>query len=126
MVSDFVDREGFLALTFEQYEQDIVSDPHFPSQARQLLEYGDGKEGYWTSTRFMRQMERAVRIADFKYPKTDGWRCVWIFDHSSCHTCVPEDALAVNYMNVHPGSKQRVMCDGFWDGKVQSMDRGRE
>ena len=56
MVSDFVEeREGFLALTFKQYEQAKVSDPHFPFQARQLLEYGDGKEGYWTSTRFMRE-----------------------------------------------------------------------
>ena len=74
-----------------------MGDPHFPFQARQLLEYGDGKEGYWTSVRFMQQMERAVRITDFKYPKSDGWRCVWIFDHSSCHTCVPEDALDVNF-----------------------------
>ena len=70
----------------------------------------------------MKQMERAVRIADFKYPKSDGWRCVWKFDHSSCHTCVPEDALDVNYMNVYQGGKQRVMCDGFWDGKVQTMN----
>ena len=119
MVSDFVEeREGYLALTFEQYDQAKLSDPHFPLQARQLLEYGDSKEGYWTSVRFMQQMERAVRIADFKYPKSDGWRCVWIFDHSSCHTCVPEDALDVNFMNVHSGGKQRVMCDGIWDGKV--------
>ena len=43
---------------------------------------------------------------------------MWIFEHSSCHTCVPEDALHVNYMNVHPGGKQRVMC-----GKAQSMNR---
>ena len=27
----------------------------------------DGKEGSWTSTRFMQQMERAIRIADFQY-----------------------------------------------------------
>ena len=26
-------------------------------------------------------------------------------------------------MNVHPGGKQRVMCDGFWDGKAQSMNQ---
>ena len=48
---------------------------------------------------------------------------MWIFDHSSCHTCVPEDALHVNYMNIHPGGKQRVIRDGFWDGKAQSMNR---
>ena len=110
-------------LTFEQYDQAKLSDSHFPFQARQLLEYGDSKEGYWTSDRFMQQMERAVRIAGFKYPKSSDWRCVWIFHHGSCHTCLPQDALDVNYMNVHPGGKQRVMCDGFWDSKAQSMNQ---
>ena len=42
---------------------------------------------------------------------------------SICHTCVPEDSLDVNYMNVHPGGEQRVMCDGLWDCKPQSMNR---
>ena len=45
-----------------------------------------------------------------------------IFDHSSCHTCLPSDALDVNQMNVYPGGKQRVMCDGLWNGKAQSMN----
>ena len=67
MVSDFVEeREDYLVLTFEQYDQAKLSDSHFPFQACQLLEYGDSKEGYWTSDRFMQQIERAVRIAGFK------------------------------------------------------------
>ena len=44
-------------MTREQYDQAKVTDPHFPFQARQVLEYGDSKEGYWTSARFMQQME---------------------------------------------------------------------
>ena len=34
---------------------------------------------------------------------------------------MPHDALDINAMNVKPGGKQRVMRDGFWNGKVQKM-----
>ncbi len=53
MISDFVDeREGFLRLTYEQYEQAKVNYPSIRLQARELLEYGEGKEGYWTSEKW--------------------------------------------------------------------------
>ena len=35
---------------------------------------------------------------------------------------MPDDALDVSKMNVNPGGKQRVMRDGFWNGKVQKMN----
>ena len=34
-----------------------------------------------------------------------------------------EDSLYVTKMNVRPGGKQRVMQDGFWNGKAQPMNR---
>ena len=68
-------------------------------------------------------MEMAVKIAEIKYPKNDGWRLVWIFDHSSCHGAMAEDALDVAKMNVRPGGMQRVMRDGFWNGKPFPMNR---
>ncbi len=50
-----------------------VADPTIWVLARELLEYGEGKERYWTSEKFMRQMEQAIKIADVKYPRTrDG------------------------------------------------------
>ena len=68
-------------------------------------------------------MKVAIRIAEFKYPKREGWKRVWVFDHSSCHAAMADDSLDVSKMNVNPGGKQRVMHDdGFWDGKVQSMN----
>ena len=116
-VSDFIDeRNGYLALTKEEYDHAKVTNPTI--LAREFLEYGESKEGYWTSDKFMKQMEMAVRIAEVKYPKSDGWRHVWIFDHSSCHGAM---ALDVSKMNVGPGGKQQVMHDGFWDGKPFSM-----
>ena len=47
---------------------------------------------------------------------------MWIFDHSSCHAAMADDSFDVNKMNINPGGKQRVMRDGFWDGKVQKMN----
>ena len=46
---------------------------------------------------------------------------MWIFDHSSWHAAMPEDALVVSRMNVNRGGKQPVMRDGWWGGKPQRM-----
>ena len=123
MVSDFItEKDGYLALTEEEYEQAKQKDPSIRRYARERLEYGEAKEGYWTSNKFMTQIKQAVKIAEMKYPKDEGWRIAWIFDHSSCHAAMPEDALDVTKMNVNPGGRQRVMRDGWWDGRPQKMN----
>ena len=77
MVSDFIDEfNGFLALTDEEYEQAKASNPGMKKYAREFLEYGETREGYWTRDRFVAQMEKAVEIAEVKYPKSSGWRRV--------------------------------------------------
>ena len=86
MVSDFIDEyNGFLALTDEQFKEAKKSNPSMKKYAHEFLEYGENREGYWTRDKFVKQMERAVDIAEIKYPKEDGWHHVWVFDHSSCH-----------------------------------------
>ena len=35
---------------------------------------------------------------------------------------MPDDALDVSKMNVYPGGNQRIMRDGFWNGKIQHMN----
>ena len=70
----------------------------------------------------MLQIEKAVKIADVKFPRDAGWRVVWMFDHSSCHAAMPDDARDASKMNVNRGGKQRVMRDGFWNGKAQRMN----
>ncbi len=87
--------------------------------------FGENKEGYWTSDKFIVQIKRAVKIAKIKYPQKDGWKVVWMFDHSSCHAAMGEDSLDVNHMNVNPGGEQRVMRDGWWGGEVQKMVNAR-
>lgn len=88
MISDFIDEHsGFLALNDEEYQRAKVSNPNMRMYAREFLEYCESKDGYWTAERFMAQIDRAVEIAEFKYPKLDGWRHAWVFDHSTCHGC---------------------------------------
>ena len=72
--------------------------------------------------KFMSQITEAAAIAEAKYPREHGWKIVWIFDHSSCHSAMPDDALDASKMNVNPGGKQRKMRDGIWNGKVQKMN----
>ena len=122
MVSDFIDnKNGYLALTDEEFRVASLTNPNLPQQARQYLEYGESREGYWTGEKFMKQVEQAVTIADIKYPKERGWRVVWIFDQSSCHKAMAADALDVSKMNIKPGGKQAKLRDTVWAGKPQKM-----
>ena len=51
----------------------------------------------------MEQIKRAVDMAELKYPPQDGWRHVWVFDHSNyCHAATAAETLDANKMNVNP------------------------
>ena len=122
MVSDFIEEQnGYLRLDDSEYEQAKQSHPHIKRQARMFLEYGENKEGYWTSEKFMAQIQVAATIAEVKYPREEGYRLVWIFDHSSCHGAYAEDALNAYKMNMKPGGKQPAMRNTVWRGKEYSM-----
>ena len=68
-------------------------------------------EGYWTSEKFMNQIKHSAKLAEFKFPKEDGYKIVWIFDHSSCHGAYSEGSLNAYKMNAKPGGKQPKMTD---------------
>lgn len=52
MVSDFVhEQNGYLSFISKR-------------EAWDLMEYGANKEGYWSSDKFLQQMEKAIEIAD--------------------------------------------------------------
>ena len=75
MVSDFItERDGFLCLTPEEHQAAKLLNPNIPMAARQLLQYGESRDGYWTGERFMEQMENAVKVAEAKYPKDQSYR----------------------------------------------------
>ena len=103
MVSDFVDEVvGFLRDDREE--------------ARVLLE--TSKEGYFTHTHLLQQVEKAVDIFERVHPEAQG---VFMFDNAPSHRKVADDALNADRMNVGPGGKQPVMRDTVWGGQVQKM-----
>ena len=118
---DFIDEHHcYLRLSSEDLEDARFIDPDFPCEARELFEYGAAREGYWTGAKFMTQIERAVQIAEYKYPLAMH-TLVWLFDQSSCHRAYAPDALNVANMNVKPGGAQALMRDTIWNGKKQTL-----
>ena len=69
----------------------------------------------------MEQMTKAVKIADIKYPSSQGYHHVWCLDHSCGHTTFAEDALIASKMSKGPGGKQPKMRDTVWNGQPQSL-----
>lgn len=109
MVSDFIDEHrGFLRLTDAELEDARKTHPEIRQEARELLEYGENRDGFWTCEKFMKHVQNAVAIAEYIYPP-DKYTICWRFDNASTHTKMPADALNASAMNVNPGGKQPKM-----------------
>jgi len=121
MVSDFIDEHsGFLCLSSEEKQVAKLSQPNLPHTARVVFRFGAQGDGYWNSDHFIAQVEKAMQIAEFKYPATDN-TLVFLFDQSSGHCAYAEDALLAHKMNVSDGGKQPFLRDTVWDGEVKKM-----
>ena len=122
MVSDFIsEQDGYLCLDENKFAEGLKKLPKLKQFGRATIEYGENKDGYWTSDKFIEQIKYCADIAECKYPKSEGYKVVWVFDHSSCHGAYSEDALNASQMNVKPGGKQPVMRNTVWQGKDQRM-----
>ena len=124
MVSDFIEEfGGFLSLTDDDVQSlgNPTDLPNSPCAARVLLEYGQNREGYWKSEKFMEQVKKAVSIAEAKYPQ-DRFTLLFIFDQSCNHTAKAPDALVANKMNVKPGGGQPQLRDTIFRDAVQSFN----
>ena len=63
MILDFVEEKaGHLHLTDEEFDHAKQKDPTRSKHARQLLKYGEAREGHWTSEKFTKQIKRAEKI----------------------------------------------------------------
>ena len=63
MVSDIIDRNGYLKLDNEKCSKAKEEDPTIKQNARVRMEYGESPEGYWN---FMKQREDVSKIAEVK------------------------------------------------------------
>ena len=69
MVSDFIsEKDGYLKLTDEEFTVGRTSFPNLRQYGRESIEYGENKDGYWTSERFMEQIRKCADIVQCKYP----------------------------------------------------------
>ena len=67
MVSDFIDEySGYLRLRPSEVKAAGVINPEITNEARQIIEYGENRDGYWTGDKFMFQVKHAVAIAEIK------------------------------------------------------------
>lgn len=118
MVSDFVtEHNGLLKLSDDEFKKAQETNPSVTQSAVEIIKYGAAGDGYWNNERFLRQVKKAITIAEIKYP-SDKFTLVWLFDQSSGHCAYREEALNVNKMNIKPGGAQPVMRDTTWQGNI--------
>ena len=103
----------YFRLTEEEFSAIVKEHPQLRRQAREFLEYGKEHEGYWTAEKFLKQLEVASTIADTKYPRNEGYRVCFVFDHSSCHGTYAEDALDASKISMKPGGRQPKMHETY-------------
>ena len=46
--------------------------PHLKQYARTSIKYGENRDGYWTSEKFIEQLKYCAEIAGCKYPREQG------------------------------------------------------
>ena len=76
--------------------------------ARVYFEYREAREGYRTGEKFMEQIKGAVQVAEVKYHPEQRWKLVWIFDLTSCHGAMADNALDVNHIECETRRKARA------------------
>ena len=63
MVSDFIsEQDGYLKLSNQEFATGPTIFPGLKQHARAYTEYGENKDGYWTSDKFTEQLEYSVKI----------------------------------------------------------------
>jgi len=60
-------------------------------------------------------LKETSKIAEAKYPKEEGQRIVWVFDHSSCHAAMSDETLDVSKMKVNPSLIPRPSTPPVFD-----------
>lgn len=111
-VSDFIcETIGRLALSPEQIAAQEALEPEHrlrSYEARKIIYPGKDHDKWWDLDQLMVQTELAADIFEHTHPDMIG---VWVFDCSSAHEGLAEDALNINNMNVNPGGKQTHLRD---------------
>ncbi|KAH9843219.1 uncharacterized protein C8Q71DRAFT_698833 [Rhodofomes roseus] len=104
MVSDFISADyGWLR----------SPDGTDAEEARVLFKAGVGRDGYYTSSHFVKQMEHAISIAQKKWPDK---KHVFVVDNAKTHLKRPDGSLSALKM------PKKIPKDGAWLVEVQVTD----
>ena len=74
------------------------------------LEYGCGREGYWTYEHMVLQIEDCVDVLFHTHPQFDF---LFLLDHSNGHDRMRPNGLNLNKLNIRHGGKQPQMRDSI-------------
>jgi hypothetical protein len=113
MASAWVTQEGILQLSPEQK----LGHPELQERALFILNFG-GKWGYYDWKKFEEDAIAAIEMARACYPRK---KIVMLYDHSSVHRCMADDALNAKKMNLSPGGMQPLMRSTVYCGVPQEM-----
>ena len=120
-ISNFI-KEGNGQLICQNLDGSISQD------ACKVIFPGSNGDSYWDCNQLIEQVQMsAIPIFEAAHP---GCQALFIFDQSSTHAALPEDALKAFEMNKSNGSKQRHQKDTVipdnnptleHHGKIQKM-----
>ncbi|EIM80914.1 uncharacterized protein STEHIDRAFT_67794 [Stereum hirsutum FP-91666 SS1] len=111
MVSGFIcERFGNLELTDEMKEANakLPESIRLPITDSRVVIYPTSKEGgddYWNAKQMLKT---SIPIARQLFPNAV---IHWVFDNSSCHDCMPADALSTSKVLVNPAGGQPFLRD---------------
>ena len=106
-ISDFIlETTGHLSLTQMQHEAQahLPAADHLQSmEARTIIYPGKNADAWWDMAQLLVQLKDALRIFEYLHPGAIG---IWVFDCSSVHEALANDALNIKNMNIKLGGKQ--------------------
>lgn len=100
-VSDFINEEDG-RLTLRDRGGVIIKE------AREIIYPGSNGDAWWDTAQLMKQMEKTIPIFEEAHP---GCQALFVFDQSSNHASLGNDALRAFDMNKSNGGKQRIQKD---------------
>jgi hypothetical protein len=95
-VSDLINQETGLFVIRDQNGA-ILQD------ARKIIYLGSNGDPWWNTEQLLAQVKEAIKIFKIAHPESQA---LFIFDRSSAHASLPDDALKAFEMNKSDGRKQ--------------------
>ena len=113
-----VDTRG---MKVEDMRKELASHEDYKNEKTKIEHFLNGRGHCSGSQKSSWHKFKLQQNAEVKYTLEEGYRLVWIIDHSSCHGAYAEDVLNAYKMNMKPGGKQPAMRNTVWRGKQYSM-----